>query len=209
MQHGGSFGTGRVGADFKAPTMQHSHFYSPRQKGSVEVICGPMFSGKSTEIMRRLSLARIAKRYVQAFKPALDDRYAVDDMVTHTKAVYPASAVQKAADILVKMKTDTQVVGIDEAQFFDGELPKVVDTLAERGLRVVVAGLDQDYLGQPFGTMPQLLAMAEHVTKLTAICMTCGEPASRSFKLHGSADQVEVGAKQYEARCREHARYES
>lgn len=183
--------------------MVGSQMYSLRH-GHVEVICGCMFSGKSEELIRRLRRAVIAKQAVQVFKPVIDNRYSSKAVVSHTRVEFPAEAVQSPGDILFRVNEQTQVVGIDEAQFFHAGIVDVVETLANQGRRVIVAGLDQDAFGQPFGPMPQLMAVAEFVDKIHAVCTVCGEPASRSYRKTGSQQQVEVGADQYEARCRHH-----
>ncbi|MGZ9225772.1 MAG: thymidine kinase [Anaerolineales bacterium] len=184
--------------------MRHIH-------GSIEVICGSMFSGKTDELIRRLVRATIAKQKVQVFKPAIDVRYAVEKVTSHAGSDYDAIPVQKAAEIREKIEPDTTVVGIDEAQFFDPEVVQVAEELATRGIRVLVAGLDTDFRGEPFGPMPVLMSMAEHVDKLHAICMVCGDDASRTQRLvNGRPARVDdpvviVGASEmYEARCREH-----
>ena len=177
----------------------------PARPGSgwVEVITGSMFSGKSEELIRRVRRAQIARQRVQLFKPRLDDRHAGDEIVSHSEMKMPSRTVEAAKDILAELDDRTEVVAIDEGQFFDPSLVGVVETLANRGLRVIVAGLDQDYTGRPFDPMPQLLAIAEYVDKMLAICMRCGAPANRSQRLVGSRDRVVVGgAQHYEARCR-------
>jgi thymidine kinase len=162
-----------------------------------------MFSGKSEELIRRVRRAQIARQRVQLFKPRLDDRHAGDEIVSHSEMKMPSRTVESAKDILAQLDDRTEVVAIDEGQFFDPSLVGVVETLANRGLRVIVAGLDQDYTGRPFDPMPQLLAIAEYVDKMLAICMRCGAPANRSQRLVGSRDRVVVGgAQHYEARCR-------
>ncbi len=171
--------------------------------GWVEVITGSMFSGKSEELIRRIRRAQIARQKVQIFKARLDDRYEADHIVSHSDLKLPSDVVSKTQEILERVEADTEVVGIDEGQFFDLSLVDVVNTLADRGIRVIVAGLDQDYMGRPFEPMPQLLAVAEYVDKTLAICMRCGAPANRSQRLVTSTDRVVVGgAEQYEARCR-------
>jgi thymidine kinase len=170
--------------------------------GSLEVICGSMFSGKTEELIRRLRRAEIARQRVAIFKPAIDSRYGNDHIVSHSEQKLRSEAVSSAPEILEKVR-DAQVVGIDEGQFFKDDLIRVCNTLAENGLRVIVAGLDMDYRGKPFEPMPQLMAIAEQVTKTQAICMQCGEPASYTQRLTQSRDRVVVGAKDmYEARCR-------
>ena len=154
--------------------------------GWIEVIVGSMFSGKSEELIRRLRRAQIARQRVQIFKPAVDTRYADDHIVSHSELRIPSEQAASAADLLAKVRPDTEVVGIDEGQFFDAELPAVATALAARGVRVIVAGLDQDYLGKPFEPMPQLLAIAEYITKTRAICMVCGNPANHTQRLVGN-----------------------
>jgi thymidine kinase len=176
----------------------------PSTTGWVEVITGSMFSGKSEELIRRIRRAQIARQKVQIFKPRIDDRYAADQIVSHSDMKMPSQVVSSADEILSRLEEGTQVVGIDEGQFFDPTLVSVVNALADRGLRVIVAGLDQDYRGRPFDPMPQLLAVAEYVDKTLAICMRCGAPANRTQRLVASQDRVVVGgAHEYEARCRQ------
>ncbi len=171
--------------------------------GWIEVIVGSMFSGKSEELIRRLRRAQIARQRVQIFKPAVDTRFSDDHIVSHSELRIPSESARTAAELLSKVKHDTEVVGIDEGQFFDAGLPGVAADLAARGVRVVVAGLDQDYLGKPFEPMPQLLAIAEFITKTRAICMVCGNPANHTQRLVHSQDRVLLGATgTYEARCR-------
>ena len=171
--------------------------------GWIEVIVGSMFSGKSEELIRRLRRAQIARQRVQIFKPAVDTRYSEDHIVSHSELRIPSETAATSAELLAKVRPDTEVVGIDEGQFFDAELPAVAAELADRGVRVVVAGLDQDYLGKPFEPMPQLLAVAEYITKTRAICMVCGNPANHTQRLVHSQDRVLLGASgTYEARCR-------
>ena len=184
--------------------MRHTH-------GSIEVVCGSMFSGKTDELIRRLIRSTIAKQKVQVFKPAIDIRYAVEKVASHAGSTYDATPVEKAAEIRSKLDNDTTVVGIDEAQFFDPEIVAIVRELATRGVRVIVAGLDTDFRGEPFGSMPMLMAEAEDVLKLHAICMVCGENASRTQRLVNDKPAryddpvVIVGASElYEARCRLH-----
>ena len=173
------------------------------EAGSIEVIVGSMFSGKSEELIRRLRRAQIAKQKVQVFKPKIDDRYAKDHVVSHSEMRIKSETVARAAEILGSLKPDTEVVGIDEGQFFDATITEVAHALADRGIRVIVAGLDQDYRGRPFEPMPHLMATAEYVDKVLAICMQCGAPANRTQRLVQSSDRVVVGgAHSYEARCR-------
>jgi thymidine kinase len=171
--------------------------------GWIEVIAGSMFSGKSEELIRRLRRAKIARLKVQVFKPEIDVRYSRDHIVSHSEMRHESRVARSAAEILAQVEPDTQVVGIDEGQFFDDELVEVANTLAHRGLRVIVAGLDQDYTGKPFEPMPQLLAVAEYITKTHAICVRCGQPANYSQRIVEVEGQVVVGASDtYEARCR-------
>src|SRR3954463_36440 len=171
--------------------------------GSIEVICGSMFSGKSEELIRRLRRAQIAKQRVQIFKPEIDNRYSRDEIVSHSEMKIGSSNVSSSRALFDSVLPDTEVVGIDEGQFFDMELPAVCNALAGAGKRVIVAGLDQDYLGKPFEPMPQLLAIAEYITKTLAICMVCGSPANHTQRLVASSERVLVGAQgTYEARCR-------
>jgi thymidine kinase len=172
-------------------------------QGWIEVIVGCMFSGKSEELIRRLRRAQIARQRVQIFKPIIDTRFADDHIVSHSDMRIQSQAVATSRMLIERVAADAEVVGIDEGQFFDLELPMVCNTLADRGTRVIVAGLDQDYLGKPFEPMPQLLAIAEYITKTHAICMVCGNPASHTQRLVASGDRVLVGAQGlYEARCR-------
>ena len=172
-------------------------------QGWIEVIVGSMFSGKSEELIRRLRRAQIARQKVQIFKPQIDSRYADDHIVSHSEMRIPSVAVLSSRALLEQVAPDTEVVGIDEGQFFDQELPMICNTLADMGKRVIVAGLDQDYLGKPFEPMPQLLAIAEYITKTLAICMVCGNPANHTQRLVASEDRVLLGAQgTYEARCR-------
>lgn len=174
-----------------------------RPSGWIEIICGPMFSGKTEELIRRLRLAQIAKQKVQIFKPAIDNRYSEEYISSHNEQKFYCTPVREASLILDTIHDHTRVVGVDEAQFFDDKLVEVCGKLANRGLRVIVAGLDQDYLGRPFGPMPKLLAIAESILKLKAICMVCGGLATKSQRLTGETSQILVGAyEHYEARCR-------
>jgi thymidine kinase len=171
--------------------------------GWIEVIVGSMFSGKSEELIRRVRRAQIARQRVQIFKPAVDSRYDDDHIVSHSELRIASERVNGSADLVAKVKAETEVVGIDEGQFFDAGLPAACAQLALRGVRVIVAGLDQDYLGKPFDPMPQLLAVAEYITKTRAICMVCGNPANHTQRLVQSTDRVLLGASgTYEARCR-------
>jgi len=183
---------------------KHSH-------GRIELICGSMFSGKTEEMIRRLRRAVIAKQQVQAFKPAIDQRYHIEKVTSHDGLHFEAQPVLRAADILESLDPQTTVVAIDEVQFFDNGIITVCERLADAGVRVICAGLDMDFRGLPFGPMPALMARAEHVDKLHAICVVCGEEASRTQRLiegrPAAFDDpvVLVGAAEvYEARCREH-----
>ncbi|MSO82714.1 MAG: thymidine kinase [Acidobacteria bacterium] len=172
-------------------------------QGWIEVIVGSMFSGKSEELIRRLRRAQIARQQVQIFTPAIDTRYGNDHIVSHSEMRIPSCPVKHARELLAAVAPGTEVVGIDEGQFFDAELPMVCNALADHGKRVIVAGLDKDYLGKPFEPMPQLLAIAEYITKTLAICMVCGNPANHTQRLVASGDRVLLGAQgTYEARCR-------
>jgi thymidine kinase len=174
-----------------------------RHTGWIEVVCGSMFSGKSEELIRRLRRAQIARQKVQIFKPKFDSRFGEDEIISHSEMRMPSTDVGSSAELLQMVDDNTEVVGIDEGQFFDAELPAVCNTLASRGTRVIVAGLDQDYLGKPFEPMPQLLAIAEYITKTLAICMVCGNPANHTQRLVVSSDRLLLGAQgTYEARCR-------
>ena len=170
--------------------------------GWIEVIVGSMYSGKTEELIRRLRRAQIARQRVEIFKPAIDDRYARDAIVSHSEIRIPSRAVRTARDVL-RHAHEAQVIGIDEGQFLGAELVRVCERLARRGKRVIVAGLDQDYAGRPFEPMPQLLAVAEYITKTLAICVVCGSPANRTYRKVKRGGRVVVGgADLYEARCR-------
>ena len=177
--------------------------HARRSAGWIEVIAGSMFSGKSEELIRRLRRAKIARQKVQVFKPEIDKRFSQNHIVSHSEMKHESTNVRTAAEVLANVDPDTEVVGIDEAQFFDNELIAIVNELAERGLRVIVAGLDQDYTGKPWEPMPQLLAIAEYITKTHAICMKCGQPANYTQRTFESEERVAVGGEDmYEARCR-------
>lgn len=177
--------------------------HNGRTSGSVEVICGPMFSGKTEELIRRLRLAQIAKQRVQIFKPVIDNRYAEEFIMSHSEQKFLCQPASNSAAIMAAVRDSTRVVGIDEAQFFDDELVSVCEKLADRGLRVIAAGLDQDYRGLPFGPMPQLLAIADFATKSQAVCIVCGGVATKTQRLTQEHAQVVVGSGEaYEARCR-------
>jgi thymidine kinase len=171
--------------------------------GWIEVIAGSMFSGKSEELIRRLRRAKIARQKVQVFKPQVDSRFSNDHIVSHSEMRHESANSRNAAEVLAKVDPDTEVVGIDEGQFFDNELVSVANELAQRGVRVIIAGLDQDYTGKPWEPMPQLLAIAEYITKTHAICMKCGQPANYTQRTFESEERVAVGGEgMYEARCR-------
>lgn len=171
--------------------------------GWIELICGPMFSGKSEELIRRLKRAQIARQTLQVFKPRIDDRYHATRIVSHSDMAHDALAVTSSAEIARQVEPGTRVVGIDEVQFFDPGIVEVAERLANAGVRVIVAGLDQDYTGKPFEPVPQLMCVAEYVTKTLAICTRCGQPAGRSQRMVATADRVLVGATDaYEPRCR-------
>lgn len=175
---------------------------NPERKGQIEVICGSMFSGKTEELIRRLNRALIAKQKVEIFKPKVDTRYHDSDVVSHNESSIRSTPVYFADDILL-MSGDCDVIGIDEVQFFDEQIISVVRKLANSGKRVILAGLDMDFEGNPFEPMPQLMAIAEYVTKVNAICMKCGDLAAFSFRLSNSKTKVVLGEKEtYEARCR-------
>jgi len=174
----------------------------PKETGWIEVIAGCMFSGKTEELIRRLRRAKIAKQNVKIFKPNIDTRYSEREIISHSEQSLPSELISDANEIL-KLSKDAQVIGIDEAQFFSEDLAKVCDELANQGKRVIIAGLDQDYRGVPFDPMPQLLAIAEYITKTLAICVVCGNPADKTQRKTTSSERVIVGASDiYEARCR-------
>ncbi|MET3502229.1 thymidine kinase [Mucilaginibacter sp. P25] len=170
--------------------------------GSIEVICGSMFSGKTEELIRRLNRARIAKLKVEIFSPKADTRYGEDAIISHNASKITSTPVDSASAILL-LASDAHVIGVDEAQFFDDELPEVCTVLANRGVRVIVAGLDMDFKGRPFGSMPNIMAIAESVTKLQAVCVRCGNPAQYSYRLVHDNSKILLGEKEsYEPRCR-------
>ncbi len=179
----------------------------PLHSGWVEVICGSMFSGKTEELIRRLKRAEIARQKVQVFKPKVDERYSADHVMSHSSQRLTAEPLENIEMLLERVNDATRVVGIDEAQFFSPVIVDIVSRLADRGLRVIVAGLDLDYKGLPFGPIPALMATAELVTKMSAICTVCGNPASRSQRLGGDSTETPQtlligGSETYEARCR-------
>jgi len=174
----------------------------PRNTGWIEVVCGCMFSGKTEELIRRLRRAQIARQKVIVFKPKIDIRYSPEHIVSHSEQFLDAKVIEDANEIL-DLSGDAQVIGIDEGQFFKMNLVEVCNRLADQGKRIIVAGLDQDYKGKPFEPMPQLLAIAEYITKTLAICVVCGNPADRTQRKSEQHERVVVGAKDlYEARCR-------
>src|SRR2546423_5442777 len=171
--------------------------------GWIEVVCGPMFSGKSEELIRRLRRAEIARQRVQIFKPGIDQRYSDDHIVSHSDLKIRSVSVRDAADVESRLDVRTEIIGIDEAQFLGEAIVPLVIRLADMGKRVLIAGLDTDYLGRPFHPMPELLAVADEITKTLAICMQCGNPAKHTQRLIASEDLIVVGAAgMYEARCR-------
>src|SRR5579864_628205 len=177
--------------------------FAAGNNGWIEAICGPMFSGKSEELMRRLRRAMIARKRVQVFKPLIDTRYSNDEIVSHTEMRMKSETVSKVSDILNQLDWRTQVVGVDEANFLGQELVGIATQLADSGKQVIVAGLDTDYMGRPFPPMADLLTLAESITKTLAICMRCGSPAKHTQRLVDSSDLIVVGAAgAYEARCR-------
>jgi len=174
-----------------------------RAAGWIEVICGSMFSGKTEELIRRMKRARFARQRVEIFQPAIDTRYSDDEVVSHDSSSLRSTPVTTASEILL-LASDADVVGVDEGQFFGSDLVDVVQELARAGKRVIIAGLDQDFLGKPFDPMPALMSVAEYVTKLHAICVVCGSPANHSQRLVGGGERVLLGATEaYEPRCRE------
>lgn len=174
-----------------------------RKTGWIEVVCGSMFSGKTEELIRRLKRATIARQSVEIFKPGVDVRFSDAEVVSHDENVIQSTSVASASQIIL-LASNADVVGIDEGQFFDNDLIDVCHELAELGKRIIVAGLDQDFMGRPFEPIPQLMAIAEFVTKLHAICMVCGAPANHSQRLSGGHERVILGATEtYEPRCRD------
>ncbi len=182
-----------------------SEFSYFQTRGWIEVVVGSMFSGKTEELIRRVRRAEYAKLKVQVFKPVIDNRYRIKEVTSHNQNTIDAIPLNDIEEIWNHLSPKTRVVGIDEGQFFDARIVNVVQDLADRGLRVIVAGLDTDWKGQAFEPMPTLMAIAENVSKQHAVCMTCGAPACRTQKIAGGDSQIEVGATEsYEARCREH-----
>jgi len=187
---------------FLEPTLKRHKYQPEHQSGWIEVICGSMFSGKTEELIRRLNRALIAKQKVEIFKPAIDTRYNIENVVSHNENTIRSTPINFANDMML-LAGDCDVVGIDEAQFFDEQIVEVCIRLANNGSRVIVAGLDMDFAGKPFGSMPALMSIAEFVTKVHAICACCGGVASYSFRLSSSKEKVLLGEKDtYEARCR-------
>jgi len=181
---------------------EHNFKRRKELSGSIEVICGSMFSGKTEELIRRLRRAQIAKLNVEIFKPKTDTRYDENSVVSHDLNSIQSTPVENAASILL-LSSNTEVVGIDEAQFFDDQLPEVCNTLANRGIRVIIAGLDMDFQGKPFGPMPELMSIAEVVNKVHAVCLQCGGPATYSYRTVPSESKILLGEKEsYEPRCR-------
>ena len=181
--------------------------YSQVLSGAIEVVCGPMFSGKTEELIRRVRRAQIARQKVQIFKPIIDNRYHESNVVSHSSMSTKATAVTASIEILAKVYDSTRIVAVDEVQFFDEEIIMVVKKLSRRGVRVILAGLDQDFQGNPFGPMPELLCLADRVDKIQAICTVCGAPASKTYRKPQAQteDQVLVGESDvYEARCPSH-----
>ena len=177
-------------------------YFKGQRSGWIEVICGSMFSGKTEELIRRLKRANIAGQQVEIFKPALDTRYGEEEVVSHDANSLRSIAVEHSKEIL-KVSEEVSVVGVDEAQFFDEGIVEVCESLAKKGIRVIVAGLDMDFQGNPFGPIPNLLAVAEYITKVHAICQHCGNLATHSYRLGSDRNKVMLGEKDsYEARCR-------
>ena len=175
---------------------------SAKKAGSIEVICGSMFSGKTEELIRRMKRAQFAKQTVAIFKPCIDVRYSEDKVVSHDSHSIPSTPIDSPAKML-ELSSDVEVVGVDEAQFFDNSIVEVVQELANKGIRVIIAGLDTDFLGKPFGPMPALMAVAEDIQKVHAICVRCGSPANHSHRLSKSEELVLLGEKdEYEPLCR-------
>ena len=175
---------------------------SAKKAGSIEVICGSMFSGKTEELIRRMKRAQFAKQKVEIYKPCIDVRYSEDKVVSHDSHSIPSTPIDSPAKML-ELSSDVEVVGVDEAQFFDSSIVEVLQALANKGIRVIIAGLDTDFLGKPFGPMPALMAVAEDIQKVHAICVRCGSPANHSHRLSKSEELVLLGEKdEYEPLCR-------
>ncbi len=196
----------RLGGGYCGEFMENlARFNSIRGSGWLEVIVGGMYSGKTEELIRRLKRAEYARQQVQVFKPVIDNRYHSEDVTSHNQESFRAQAIERSDDIWTHLRDNTQVVGIDEGQFFDQDLVRVCQELADRGLRVIVAGLDTDWQAKPFEPMPTLMAIAENVIKQHAVCMVCGCEASRTQRVAAAEGQIVVGSHGlYEARCREH-----
>lgn len=174
-----------------------------QKTGWIEVICGSMFSGKTEELIRRIRRAEYAKQKVLVFKPVIDNRYDANNIVSHSQMQAPSIAINSPGEIYGYLEDDVKIIAIDEAQFFDSSIIAICNDLADRGYRVIIAGLDQDYKGEPFGSMPQLMAIAEYITKNLAICVVCGNPANRTQRTVHKDEQILVGSTEaYEARCR-------
>lgn len=185
--------------------------YGPNHHGWIEVVVGPMYSGKSEELIRRLRRAKIARQNVRVFKPSIDDRYSINEVVSHNGEKIMGESLTSSSEILKRIDENTEVVGIDEVQFFDNGIIDICRILADKGMRVIVAGLDMDFRGEPFGPTPKIMAIAEFVDKITAVCMVCGNPANRTQRLINdkpakyNEPTILVGATEsYEARCRLH-----
>jgi thymidine kinase len=187
---------------FIEPNLEKYHRSERRHMGWIEIVCGSMFSGKTEELIRRLNRAKIARQKVEIFKPSIDKRYHEEDVVSHNASAIRSTPLHSSEEMLL-FTGNCDVVGIDEAQFFDEAITDVCVKLADQGKRVIVAGLDMDFQGRPFGPLPQLMAVAEYITKLHAVCMVCGNIASYSYRLVPSKDKVLLGeTESYEARCR-------
>jgi thymidine kinase len=186
-----------------------AYYGSHIMAGGIEVVCGPMFSGKTEELIRRVRRAQIAKQKVQIFKPSIDNRYHESAVVSHSEHSISAAPVKDSFELLTKVYDSTRVIAIDEVQFFDEGIISIISKLAKRGCRVICAGLDQDYKGRPFGPMAELLCIADRVDKVQAICTVCGAPASKTYRYQADTDQqIVVGeAEMYQARCRNHVEY--
>lgn len=181
-----------------------NHVTSSHKRGRIEIVCGSMYSGKTEELIRRLKRAEIAKQKVEIYKPETDTRYDEKEVVSHNDNRIISTPVPAAVNILLLASTDVDVIGIDEAQFFDEALPEVCQTLANKGIRIIVAGLDTDFKGRPFGPIPELMAIAEEVTKVHAVCVDCGYTANNSHRLNNSENLVLLGEKDiYIPLCRE------
>ena len=191
--------------NFGAYRMSEAFFRSKFRPGWIEVIAGCMFSGKSEELIRQLRRAQLAKQRIQVFKPEIDQRYSLDHVASHNQSLYPSIQVNSVDEILHLVERNSEVIGIDEGQFFENKIVEIANILADSGKRVIVAGLDTDWQGKPFGPIPHLMAIAEVIRKQYAICMVCGEPANRTQRLVADSSNILVGSSEaYEARCRIH-----